>query len=180
MADSRVRPALIDDPMMLAAIQRTWWRDAYGEILPGNVLEMDEVALAEAWTMQLVGAKALIAEERTHPVGFALIDPRIHNGVGRIELLGVVPRWARRGHGGRLLVECARLLHDAGAETGTIWALESDESYATFLAGAGWTPSGKRQVLDTGERHISQIQYSGTLHLHLDDEDAGHHEGHQH
>jgi GNAT superfamily N-acetyltransferase len=171
MANSRVRPALADDPALLAALQRTWWRDAYGSILPSNVLDMDEAQLAEAWTMQLIGARGLIAEERTHPVGFALVDPRVgEDGVGRIEVLGVVPRWARRGHGGRLLVEAARILHDAGAENGALWSVEEDESFAHFLAGAGWGPSGKRRVLDTGDGRLSEIEYSGTLHLHLDDE----------
>lgn len=177
MAESRVRTALLDDPMMLAVMQLTWWRDAYSAILPRSVLDMDEWTLAEAWTAQLsgtqerLGARGLIAEERTHPVGFALVDPRIgEDRVGRIEVLGVVPRWARRGHGGRLLVEAARILHDAGAETGALWAIESDESFAGFLAGAGWGPSGKRRVLDTGEGQLIEIEYSGTLHLHLDDE----------
>lgn len=171
MAEARVRPALSDDPMVLSALLRTWWRDAYADILPHSVLEMDELQLAESWTMQLVGARALIAEERTHPVGFALVDPRIEDGVGRIELLGVVPRWARRGHGGRLIVEAARILHDAGAETGIWWAIESDDTIASFTAGIGWTPSGKRRVLDTGEGRLTEIQYSGSLHLHFDDEE---------
>lgn len=174
MARSRVRPALPDDTMLLATLQRTWWRDAYAHLLPADVLDVEPAQLADAWAAQLVGARALIAEEGTHPVGFALIDPRIGaDGVGRIELLGVLPRWARRGHGGRLLAESARLLHEAGAEVGTWWAVESDESIAAFLTGVGWGPSGTRRVLDTGEGRISEIRYSGTLHLHLDEsEDA--------
>lgn len=172
MARARVRPALSDDALLLATLQRTWWRDAYGSLLPANVLDMDELALAESWTMQLVGARALIAEESTHPVGFALIDPQIGaDGLGRIELLAVVPRWARRGHGGRLMAEAARLLHDAGAETGAIWAVESDETMASFFAGVGWSPSGLRRVLDTGEGRLTEIQYSGSLHLHLSDDE---------
>lgn len=184
MSDARVRPALPDDPPLLAALQRSWWRDAYSELLPANVLDMDEARLAEAWTLQLVGARGLIAEERTHPVGFALVDPRVgDDGIGRIDVLGVIPRWARRGHGGRLLVEAARILHDAGAELGALWAVEADESIAQFLAGAGWAPSGKRRVLDTGEGQLIEIQYSGTVDLSLDDEDgddphAGHHHPH--
>jgi GNAT superfamily N-acetyltransferase len=176
MAEARVRPALPDDPPLLAALQRTWWRDAYGALLPATVLEMDEARLAESWTLQLVGARGLIAEERTHPVGFALVDPRVgEDGIGRIEVLGVVPRWARRGHGGRLLVEAARILHDAGAETGALWAVEADESIAQFLAGAGWGPSGRRRVLDTGEGQLVEIEYSGTTHLSFDDDpQAGH------
>lgn len=170
MTRSRVRPALPDDTMLLATLQRTWWRDAYARLLPRSVLDLEPEQLADAWAAQLVGARGLIAEESTHPVGFALVDPRVADGVGHIEVLGVVPRWARRGHGGRLLAEAARLLHEAGAEVGTWWAVESDESIAEFLAGVGWQPSGKRRILDTGEGRISEIQYSGGLHLHLGDE----------
>lgn len=179
MAGVRVRPALDDDPPLLAALQRTWWRDAYADILPPEVLDMDEARLAEAWTMQLVGARGLIAEEATHPVGFALIDPRIWpDGRGRIELLGVVPRWARRGHGGRLLVEAARILREAGAEFGSMWAVESDQTIASFFEGASWQPSGRRRVLDTGSGRLVEIEYSGTVDLHLDDDDP--HAGHDH
>lgn len=180
MAGVRVRPALQDDPLMLAALQRSWWRDAYGALLPPSVLEMDELQLAEAWTMQLVGARGLIAEEATHPVGFALVDPRIgDDGIGRIELLGVVPRWARRGHGGRLLVAATEILREAGAEAGAMWVIESDESYPAFLAGAAWGPSGKRRVLDTGAGQLVEIEFSGPVDLYLDDEDDPH-AGHDH
>lgn len=156
--------------MLLATLQRTWWRDAYAALLPPGVLDVEAEQLADAWAAQLVGARGLIAEESTHPVGFALIDPRVgDDGVGQIEVLGVVPRWARRGHGGRLLAESARLLHELGAETGNWWAVESDESIAAFLAGAGWQPAGRRRVLDTGEGQLTEILYAGTLHLHLDE-----------
>ena len=169
MAGVRVRRALHDDPPLLAALQRTWWRDAYADLLPQDVLDMDEARLAEAWTMQLVGACGLIAEEATHPVGFALVDPRIAaDGRGSVELLGVVPRWSRRGHGGRLLVEAARVLREEGAAYGAIWVVESDQSMSAFLAGASWEPSGRRRVLDTGASSLIEIEYSGTVDLVLD------------
>lgn len=179
-----MRPALDDDPPLLAALQRSWWRDAYADLLPPEVLDMDEAQLAQAWTMQLVGARGLIAEEATHPVGFALVDPRIpSDGGGRIELLGVVPRWARRGHGGRLLVEAARILREEGAAYGSLWAVESDQTMAGFLAGASWEPSGRRRVLDTGSGNLVEIEYSGTVDLVLDSEADGEidpHAGHDH
>lgn len=170
MGRARIRPALPDDTMLLATMQRSWWRDAYGDLLPQALLDAEPEQLADAWAAQLAGARGLIAEEETHPVGFALVDPRPDDdGVGTIEVLGVVPRWSRRGHGGRLLVEAARVLHEAGAETGCLWAIESDETVAQFLAGAGWVPSGTRRVLDTGETRFAEIRYAGTLHLQHDD-----------
>jgi hypothetical protein len=77
-------------------------------------------------------------------------------------------------------VEAARILHDAGAELGALWAVEADESIAQFLTGAGWAPSGKRRVLDTGEGRLIEIEYSGTVDLSLDDEDGDPHAGHHH
>ncbi len=171
MKGVRVRPALPDDTMLLATLQRAWWRDAYADLLPAAVLDAEEEQLADAWAAQLAGARGLIAEESTHPVGFALVDPRIgQDGRGRIEVLGVVPRWSRRGHGGRLLAEAARILHDAGAETGAWWIVESDETLTRFLTSVGWAPTGLRRVLDTGEGEFAEVEYAGTVHLHLDDE----------
>ncbi len=164
MARSRVRRALPDDAALLAAIERSWWREAYADLLPANVLNMEPGQLGDAWAAQLAGATGLIAEESTHPVGFALVDNRLSDDlVGRIEVLGVLPRWGRRGHGGRLLTAAAELLRSAGAERGAWWAVESDPSVAAFLAGVGWGQTGQRRVLDTGEGRLAEIEYGGDL-----------------
>lgn len=162
-----MRPALPDDSLLLATLQRAWWRGAYPDLLPHDVLDMPPEQLAQAWDSQLqTGFRALIAEENTHPVGFALVaDSLDENGRGRIEVLGVLPRWARRGHGGRLIGEAAGLLRTAGAESATWWAVETDGTIASFLAGIGWSPTGRHRVLDTGESRFAEAEYSGTLDL---------------
>lgn len=165
MAEARVRPALDTDALLLATMQRAWWRKAYPDLLPAAVLDADTDQLAQSWSGELAIGSALIAEERTHPVGFALAAADLDGMTGRIEVLGVLPRWSRRGHGGRLLAHCAELLRRAGAERGCWWAVESDPSVANFLAGVGWQPTGRRRVLDTGEGTLAEIEYAGTLDL---------------
>lgn len=166
MGRARVRPALPDDTLLLATLQRAWWREAYAELLPTEVLDADTDRLAESWTAQLATGSALIAEENTHPVGFALVAAGLdEQRRGRIEVLGVLPRWGRRGHGGRLVARCADLLRRAGAERGAWWAVESDPSVTAFLSGIGWSPTGRRRVLDTGSGSFAEAEYAGTLDL---------------
>jgi GNAT superfamily N-acetyltransferase len=166
MASAVVRPALPDETLLLATLQRAWWREAYPDLLPDELLQVSPERLAEAWRDQLSAGSALIAEENTHPVGFALVASALdEQGRGRIEVLGVLPRWGRRGHGGRLIAHCADGLRALGAEQGSWWAVESDPSVASFLAGIGWSATGRRRVLDTGERTFAEIEYAGTLDL---------------
>lgn len=166
MADTAVRPARPDETLLLATLQRAWWRDAYPDLLPPDVLDMPPEELAEAWSAQLAAGTALIAEENTHPVGFALVGSGLDDAFrGRIEVLGVLPRWSRRGHGGRLIAHCADLLRGTGAAQGSWWAVQSDETIAAFLAGIGWAPTGRRRLLDTGHGQFAEIEYAGTLDL---------------
>ena len=166
MGRARVRPGLPEDTLLLATLQRTWWREAYPDLLPAEVLDMPTDHLAEAWGAQLTAGSALIAEENTHPVGFALVGNQADDRHrGRIEVLGVLPRWSRRGHGGRLIAHCADLLRRTGAEQGSWWAVETDPAIASFTSGIGWSPTGRRRVLDTGSGRFGEIEYAGTLDL---------------
>ncbi len=166
MGNARVRPALPDDALLLATLQRAWWREAYPDLLPADVLNVDSEAFAQAWASQLSSGTAAIAEENTHPVGFALVNADLDDHQrGRIEVLGVLPRWAHRGHGGRLIAHCAEVLRRTGAEQGSWWAVESDTAITAFLAGIGWSATGRRRVLDTGEGQLSEIEYAGSLEL---------------
>ena len=77
----------------------------------------------------------------------------------------MLPRWSRRGHGGRLLGAAAAQLRGLGATWGVWWAPETDESVQQFLLGARWAPDGARRVLDTGESTFAEIRYAGNLDL---------------
>jgi GNAT superfamily N-acetyltransferase len=167
MALAEVREAGVDDAAVLGGLQLEFWRQAYAGLLPAVLLGRSEADQAQAWRSRLqVGGTALLATEGGAPVGFALLDPEPDtDGVGEIQALGVLPRWSRRGHGGRLLGTAALQLRRAGATTGRYWAPVADEATAAFLTAAGWSPDGSRRVLDTGEGTLAEQSYSGTLDL---------------
>ena len=167
MGLAEVRQAGVDDAAALGGLQLEFWRQTYADLLPAALLDRSDSGQAQAWRMRLqVGGTALLATEGGTPVGFALFDPQPGpDGIGEIQALGVLPRWSRRGHGGRLLGTAALHLRRAGATTGRYWAPVADEATAAFLTAVGWSPDGIRRVLDTGEGTLVEQSYSGTLDL---------------
>ena len=166
MADALVRPAGDGDAAVLARLQLDVWQQAYAELLPSAALFADPVRQAEVWATRVRAGGVLVAFEGAVPVGLAATDPGLDpGGVGEIELLHVLPRWSRRGHGGRLLASAARQLRDLGAARGQWWAPATDASVQQFLLGAAWAPDGARRVLDTGEGTLAEVRYSGSLDL---------------
>ena len=112
----------------------------------------------------------LLAVEGGEPVGFAAVattfDPQnLLEPVGEIEVLHVVPRWGRRGHGGRLLVSAAAELRRLGARSGRRWIPQADTATTRFLTAAGWAEDGVRRELDTGGAPIVELRWSGLLDL---------------
>ena len=166
MADALVRPAGDGDAPVLARLQLDVWQQAYADLLPTAALFADPVQQAEVWAARVRSGGVLMAFEGTVPVGLAATDPDLDPaGVGEVELLHVLPRWSRRGHGGRLLASAARQLRNVGAIRGQWWAPATDASVQQFLLGAGWAPDGGRRVLDTGEGSLTEVRYSGNLDL---------------
>ena len=167
MADALVRPAGPVDAPILARLQLNVWQQAYSELLPAAALLADPDAQAEVWASRVVsGGAVLLAFEGSEPVGLATTDPDLDDrGNAQLELLHVLPRWSRRGHGGRLLGAAVAELRKSGADRGTWWAPETDESVQQFLLGVGWAGDGGRRVLDTGESTFTEIRYSGNLDL---------------
>ena len=188
MAVAVVRRAEESEAGVVAGLQLAVWQQVYSELLPAAVLLADPDARAAAWAARIGGGgPVLIAVEGIDPVGLAAVaDPADDPGdtdtsteistergtettgggrIGEIETLLVLPRWARRGHGGRLLAEAARALRDGGAASGRWWAPESDRSVERFLTGVSWFPDGARRVLDTGEGSLAEVRYAGPLDL---------------
>ena len=167
MADALVRPAGPDDAPLLARLQLSVWQQAYSEILPSSALLADPDRQSQIWAARLADAGAvLVAFEGTEPVGLAAVDGALdEDGHGLIELLHVLPRWSRRGHGGRLMGAAAAHLRALGATRGRWWAPESDESVQQFLLGVGWAADGARRLLDTGEGTLAELRYAGGLDL---------------
>ena len=167
MADALVRPADDTDAPTLAELQLQAWRQAYADLLPPAVLQASAADLTPAWRHRLAGpGRVLLAFEGHHPVGLAAVAGTVDEaGRGEIELLLVLPRFARRGHGGRLLAAAAGALRAINAGSAVWWAPESDRSVERFLAGTGWQPDGGRRVLDTGSGHLTELRYAGPVDL---------------
>ncbi len=167
MADALVRPAGPEDALTLARLQIGVWQQAYSELLPASALLADPDRQAEVWAARVAaGGQVLLAFEGREAVGLAAAeDEPDDEGRAQLELLHVLPRWSRRGHGGRLLGAAAAHLRGRGMDRGTWWAPEPDESVQQFLLGVGWAPDGGRRVLDTGEGTLTEIRYAGKLDL---------------
>ncbi len=169
MASSTVRPATVDDARTIADLQLQVWRQAFATVLPPAALDTPLDAHAGSWTDRIErGGPVLLAVEGAEPVGFAAADLDRRNlldPIGEIEVLYVVPRWGRRGHGGRLLVTAAAELRRQGARVGRWWIPQVDTVTAGFLTGAGWAEDGVRRELDTGAAPIVELRWSGTLDL---------------
>ncbi len=170
MAPVQVRAATPADAVTLARLQLSIWQQAYAELLPVSVLFADPATHAIGWSDRAAAGGVLMAFEGAEAVGLAAVADQLEldrraQSTGQIELLYVLPRWGRRGHGGRLLAHAADYLRGLGASRGEWWAPETDASVPRFLGGAGWAADGGRRVLDTGEGTFTEVRYSGGLDL---------------
>lgn len=171
VSSSSVRLASADDASTVARLQLEVWRQSFASVLPPAALDTDPQAHAASWANRIeLGGPVLLAVEGSEPVGFAAVtgEPDRRNlleTVGEIEVLYVVPRWGRRGHGGRLLVASAAELRRLGARTGHWWVPQVDTATTRFLTATGWAEDGVRRELDTGAAPMVELLWSGTLNL---------------
>lgn len=185
MALGYVRPARPAEADDLARIQLGTWREAYRRLLPRHALDaVAESALAAAWRAAITAPptprhRVLVAveqAEREELVGFAASgpadvealapqEPPLPADVAAVTELLVVPRWARRGHGSRLLAATVDLWREDGFTAAVAWAYERDPATRGFLAGAGWEPDGAARALDVDDLLVNQLR----LHVALAD-----------
>lgn len=171
MAASSVRRATAADAGTIADLQVKVWQQAFADLLPAAVVMADPAAHSMAWDARLrQGGPVLLGLEGPDPVGFAAVSDQVDDSnlldpIGEVEVLYVVPRWGRRGHGGRLLAAAAAELRRLGAGSATWWIPQTDRATAAFLASAGWFADGLRRELDTGDAPIFEDRFSGTVDL---------------
>ncbi|HJQ42343.1 MAG TPA: GNAT family N-acetyltransferase [Jatrophihabitantaceae bacterium] len=172
MADVSVRPARADDLAEIARIHVETWKWGYREILPADALDALSVEAAlEAWGDAVTAPPStrhhvLVALEQTWRVGFVAVtpaedledddpDPLTTAAVGP---LLVEPRWARRGHGSRLLAAAIDHARSDGMTRAIAWLPQADTASQEFLSSAGWAPDGLARVLDTGAGEVHEIR----------------------
>jgi ribosomal protein S18 acetylase RimI-like enzyme len=66
--------------------------------------------------------------------------------VGQIQRLYVHPARQRIGFGRSLLIASVGYLRQSGADTATLWVLETDQAARAFYERLGWKPDGTRQT----------------------------------
>ncbi|RZS34737.1 acetyltransferase (GNAT) family protein [Herbihabitans rhizosphaerae] len=181
-----MRIARPDDVDEITEIQARTWRFAYAKVLPEAVLaELDTEAARSDWADALAGgaAEVHVATEGDWTVGFCAAGhapesevadangalPADAATIGLIATLLVEPRWARRGHGGRLLHAAATGLRNAGATRGIAWLPEADTASRKFYTRAGWAEDGTVRVLDAGGTPVRELRVTGPLTVTLQD-----------
>jgi GNAT superfamily N-acetyltransferase len=185
MATATVRPATPEDVPEIVRIQADTWTTAYARLVPASALAgLRSPAAREAWAAAVeagAGHHVLVAAEGEWTVGFCAAAPAVApdgavapaaptlgpEAWAEITALLVEPRWARRGHGGRLLAAAAAHLRDDGARYGLAWVPEADAASRNFYKSAGWTADGTVRVLDTGEGELREVRITGSLDLEL-------------
>jgi GNAT superfamily N-acetyltransferase len=166
VADVSVRPARPEDAELVARVQLSTWRTAYGELLPAEALELPLEQVAAVWLHAVEVPpsprhRLLVALEGAELVGFAASAPATDEDLdaattSEITALLVEPRWGRRGHGSRLLAATVDHWRTDGTALGVTWAFEGDAVTTGFLQSAGWGPDGLGRGLDTGPRVVHQ------------------------
>jgi GNAT superfamily N-acetyltransferase len=178
MADVSVRPARAGDADEIARIQVLAWRTGYERLVPREVLAaLDAAAIAAEWRRAVTEPptarhRVMVALEGDWTVGFSAFGPadpdeeRVEPDTAAIQTLLVEPRWARRGHGSRLLNAAADLLREDGAQMVLVWVPEDDTRTRGFYESAGWEPDGAVRSLDVGGKLVREVR----LHAALDGE----------
>jgi GNAT superfamily N-acetyltransferase len=184
MAEATVRPAEPTDADEIARIQLTTWRSAYRDLLPAEVLDglsADDAAQTWRQTIAQGPAQVFVATEGTWHVGFCAAGPAPQDEsagadgtpvpdadrVALVSTLLVEPRWARRGHGGRLLAAAGAAMLTAGIPRGISWIAEADKASLSFYERAGWVRDGTVRTLDAAGRPLREVRLTGTLDLKL-------------
>lgn len=172
-----MRPARVEDVDEIARIHVETWRYGYARILPAPALDGLTVDAARAaWGDAVADPPSpqhhvLVAVEGQWTVGFTALapagdlQPQDPEPTATVAISPVVvePRWARRGHGSRLMAAAVDIARADGMTRGITWIPEQDTVTREFLAGSGWAPDGLARALDTGEGEVREIRMHVSL-----------------
>ncbi|MGY1841123.1 MULTISPECIES: N-acetyltransferase family protein [unclassified Modestobacter] len=177
-ADVSVRPAAPADAEEIARVQVVTWRTAYRGVLPDEVLDgWDDAVAASTWRRSVEAPpspahRVFVALERDAVVGLAACAPSEDQpGSGLLEIvaLAVEPRWGRRGHGSRLIAAVADAARSLDSPGLLMWLPTTDAVTARFLTGAGWETDGWTRTLEADTTTVPQERW----HSWFEDDTAG-------
>jgi GNAT superfamily N-acetyltransferase len=121
--------------------------------------------------------------DRSRVVGFVATGPAddaatapdekpLPDNTASITDLLVEPRWARRGHGSRLLAATVDLWRTDGFDMAVAWAYDDDPATRKFLGSAGWEPDGATRALDVDDLLVRQLRLHVALEPEHDTDDS--------
>jgi ribosomal protein S18 acetylase RimI-like enzyme len=163
----RIRPAGEHDCVRIGALHVTAWREAYGGLLPAELLAgLDPGRRADQWRRHLAGDDELaglwVGEDAAGaPVGFVATGAPQDGALGwdaEIHALYVLGSTQRQGLGRRLLEIAAAHLADQGAGTLGLWVPRDNAPGRAFYGGTGGRPVGER-VEPIGGRSMVEVAY---------------------
>ena len=172
MAEVSVRPARSQDASALARVQVASWRPAYGDVLPGELLEaLGGEPGAERWRSSVAAPpsprhRVLVACAGPDIVGVAALCPGEDDDLdtrvdAEIGVLLVAPQARGAGHGSRLLMASVDRLRADGFERAYTWVAADDDAQRAFFVGGGWAADGAHRRLDLrgdGEVVVAQVR----------------------
>jgi GNAT superfamily N-acetyltransferase len=168
-ADVSVREATAADVSAIAEVQVQTWREAYGNILPRDVLDGLDPAVVEArWRESIedrsrVRSHALIATDSGRMVGVAAVSPSTDEDedpatTAELGPLLVLPSLQGKGHGSRLLAAAIDILRADGVGRAVCWVFQSDSGTQTFYETAGWALDGATRDLDAAGTLVREVR----------------------
>ncbi|KQY59522.1 GCN5 family acetyltransferase [Aeromicrobium sp. Root495] len=174
-ADVSARLAWPDDAAAITRLQIASWREAYGEVVPDGVEELDPEVLLERWALLLerppdARVRALVGLEHATVRGFVLVHPSADADADPVtdgEVGELVVDAAHRGvgHGSRLLQAAIDTLRADGFTRVRWWVGSTDDALRGFVTATGWEPDGAHRELadESGEARLKQVRLHTTI-----------------
>jgi GNAT superfamily N-acetyltransferase len=166
----KIRNADVGDARAIADVHVRSWKSAYPGLIPQSYLDAlrAEDRLA-SWTTVLSESEwprsgVLVLNDGDHVAGFSHLCPtrdedRDPSTVGEITSIYLAPEAWGAGNGVALMNASIERLEQAGYETATLWALDTNARARRFYETGGWTADGATKIHDWGEFVCTDVRY---------------------
>ena len=174
-ADVSARLAWPDDAAAIVRVQLASWRTDYASVIPtAEVDALDPAELAERWASTVSApkearARVLVALERAHVLGFALVHPSYDPDSdqvadGEVGEFVIDPAHQRAGHGSRLLQAAMDTLEADKFTRAVWWVNAADDALRAFITASGWEPDGAhRELASESGATVKQVRLHTSL-----------------
>jgi ribosomal protein S18 acetylase RimI-like enzyme len=165
-----ITTATTQDAMAIARVHVLSWQSAYPGLLPQAYLDglRPEDRLG-GWENALAGAEwprsgILTLVDSDEIVGFSHVCPtrdedRDPTTTGEITSIYLAPQAWGSGNGAALISAAIAQMVEAGYETATLWALDTNTRARRFYEIGGWTADGTTKIHDWGTFRCTDVRY---------------------